>query len=214
MNISAFIIYCIVVTFTPGPTNIVILSSVQHHGARKTMVYVWGATLAFGLLLAASALLNQLLAGILPEILRIMQITGSVYMLYLAYQVYHMGRGSGADARYSTGFHSGLLMQFANPKVLLFTLTVIPGYVLPYHPSSAATLGFVSADILALSASMTDFTYKSTAMQNTPSASPCAAFSNIHWTAASSPRAKTASCCSTRSRFMTAAAYEYMLQLA
>lgn len=160
MNISAFIIYCIVVTFTPGPTNIVILSSVQHHGARKTMVYVWGATLAFGLLLAASALLNQLLAGILPEILRIMQITGSVYMLYLAYQVYHMGRGSGADARYSTGFHSGLLMQFANPKVLLFTLTVIPGYVLPYHPSSAATLGFVSADILALSASMTDFTYK------------------------------------------------------
>lgn len=143
MNISAFIIYCMVVTFTPGPTNIVILSSVQHHGARKTMVYVWGATLAFGLLLAASALLNNLLADVLPGILRIMQMIGSVYMLYLAYQVYHMGRGSGADTRTYTGFYSGLLMQFANPKVLLFTLTVIPGYIMPYHPSSAATLGFV-----------------------------------------------------------------------
>lgn len=62
MNILSFIIYCIVVTFTPGPTNIVILSSVQHHGARKTMGYVGGATLAFGLLLTASALLNRLLA--------------------------------------------------------------------------------------------------------------------------------------------------------
>ncbi|MEK3792820.1 LysE family transporter [Paenibacillus sp. FSL R7-0204] len=143
MNILSFIIYCIVVTFTPGPTNIVILSSVQHHGTRQTMVYVSGATLAFGLLLAASALLNHLLAGVLPEILRIMQIAGSVYMLYLAYQVYHMGRSSGEVTRHSASFYSGLLMQFVNPKVLLFTLTVIPGYVMPYYDSSAAAFGFV-----------------------------------------------------------------------
>lgn len=143
MNIAAFIIYCIVVTFTPGPTNIVILSSVQRHGTRQTMVYVSGATLAFGLLLAASALLNHLLAGVLPGILRIMQIIGSVYMLYLAYQIYHMGRGSGAGTRHSASFYSGLLMQFVNPKVLLFTLTVIPGYVMPYYDSSASAFGFV-----------------------------------------------------------------------
>ncbi|MFC6650143.1 LysE family translocator [Paenibacillus rhizoplanae] len=142
MNILSFIIYCIVVTFTPGPTNIVILSSVQHYGARKTMGYVGGATLAFGLLLAASALLNRLLAGILPQLLGIMQIIGSLYMLYLAYQVYRKGRSEAAGQQ-ASGFLSGLLMQFANPKVLLFTLTVIPSYVMPYYRSPAATFLFV-----------------------------------------------------------------------
>jgi threonine/homoserine/homoserine lactone efflux protein len=142
MNIVSFIIYCIVVTFTPGPTNIVILSSVQHHGARKTMGYVGGATLAFGLLLAASALLNRMLADIIPHILGVMQIIGSLYMLYLAYQVYTMGRTE-EKSRHSSGFVSGLVTQFANPKVLLFTLTVIPGYVMPYYTSSAAAFMFV-----------------------------------------------------------------------
>ncbi|MEK4327812.1 LysE family transporter [Paenibacillus sp. FSL R7-0297] len=142
MNIVSFIIYCIVVTFTPGPTNIVILSSVQHHGAKKTMGYVGGATLAFGLLLAASTLLNRMLANIIPHILGVMQIIGSLYMLYLAYQVYRMGRTED-NSRHSSGFVSGLLMQFANPKVLLFTLTVIPGYVMPYYSSPAAAFIFV-----------------------------------------------------------------------
>jgi len=142
MNIASFIIYCIVVTFTPGPTNIVILSSVQHHGARKTMEYVAGATLAFGLLLAASAMLNHLLAGIIPHILGIMQIIGSLYMLYLAYQVYRMGHTE-SKTQQSSGFVSGLLMQFVNPKVLVFSLTVIPSYVMPYYASSEAAFTFV-----------------------------------------------------------------------
>ncbi|MGN7760588.1 LysE family translocator [Paenibacillus sp. 22594] len=142
MNIASFILYCIVVTFTPGPTNIVILSSVQHYGARKAMEYVWGATIAFGLLLAASALLNRVLTGIIPNILGIMQIAGSVYMLYLAYQIYRMGRADATPVQ-TTSFTSGLLMQFINPKVLLFTLTVIPSYVLPYYTSSSASFLFV-----------------------------------------------------------------------
>ncbi|CQR56652.1 LysE family translocator [Paenibacillus riograndensis] len=142
MNIASFIIYCIVVTFTPGPTNIVILSSVQHHGAKKTMEYVWGATIAFGMLLAASALLNHVLAGIIPDILVIMQIAGSLYMLYLAYQIYRMGRAEAAPVQ-TANFASGLLMQLINPKVLLFTLTVIPSYVLPYYPSASASFLFV-----------------------------------------------------------------------
>lgn len=60
MNIASFIIYCIVVTFTSGPTNIVILSSVQHHGARKTMEYVGGATLAFVFGITAYEYMSQL----------------------------------------------------------------------------------------------------------------------------------------------------------
>ncbi|MFE6078409.1 LysE family translocator [Paenibacillus sp. NPDC057886] len=142
MNLTSFFIYCIVVTFTPGPSNIVILTSVGQVGPRKTMEYVWGATVAFGLLLTASALLNHALAEVLPGILHVMQIVGSVYMLYLAYQVYKMGSTETASKQV-TGFLNGLIMQFVNPKVVLFTFTVIPSYVLPYYDSTMSTLLFV-----------------------------------------------------------------------
>ncbi|KLU56061.1 LysE family transporter [Paenibacillus sp. FSL R5-0623] len=142
MNLASFLIYCIVVTFTPGPSNIVILSSTQIVGARKTMHYVWGATLAFGLLLTASAFLNQLLAGVLPGILKVMQIVGGLYMVYLAYQIYKMGTTEDAPKQV-TGFWNGFIMQFVNPKVVLFTFTVIPSYVLPFYQSLFSSFLFV-----------------------------------------------------------------------
>ena len=49
LNITSLLVYCIIVTFTPGPTNIVILSGVYNLGAKKTMEYVYGAIVAFGL---------------------------------------------------------------------------------------------------------------------------------------------------------------------
>ncbi|WP_407305778.1 LysE family translocator [Desulfosporosinus sp. SB140] len=143
MNITSFLIYCIIVTFTPGPTNIVILSSVQNFGAKKTMKYVYGATIAFGILLAVSAILNSALVTVVPKILSIMRIIGSFYMLYLAYQIYKMDV-SGATVNQPVNFVSGLLMQFINPKVILFTMTVIPSFVIPYYKSSL-TLSIVVA---------------------------------------------------------------------
>ncbi|MDR6718513.1 LysE family transporter [Paenibacillus sp. 2003] len=142
MNLASFLIYCIVVTFTPGPSNIVILSSTQIVGARKTMRYVWGATLAFGLLLTVSAFLNQLLAGVLPGILKVMQIVGGLYMVYLAYQIYKTGTTEDAPKQV-IGFWNGFIMQFVNPKVVLFTFTVIPSYVLPFYQSSFSSFLFV-----------------------------------------------------------------------
>ncbi|KTD87386.1 LysE family translocator [Paenibacillus etheri] len=142
MNIISFLIYCVVATFTPGPANIVILSSVQHSGAKKSMKYVYGATMAFGLLLILSTLLNRVLIEVIPNLLIIMQVIGSLYMLYLAYKIFKMG-AMDDQPNPNANFRSGLLMQFVNPKVLLFTLTVIPSYVMPFYTSSLALTLFV-----------------------------------------------------------------------
>lgn len=142
MNILSFLIYCVVATFTPGPTNIVILSSVQHSGAKKSMGYVYGSTLAFGLLLIISTLLNRVLVEIIPNILIIMQVIGSLYMLYLAYKIFKMGSMEDQPDP-NANFRSGVLMQLVNPKVLVFTLTVIPNYVMPFYTSSLALFMFV-----------------------------------------------------------------------
>ncbi|MDR7236482.1 LysE family translocator [Neobacillus drentensis] len=137
MNITSFLIYCIIVTFTPGPTNIVILSTVHHFGTKKAMEYTYGATIAFGILLVISAMLNTVLIEIIPKILIVMQIIGSLYIFYLAYQI--CKRDSSKPGITETGtFRSGFLMQFLNPKVVLFTMTVIPSFIMPYYTAMPA----------------------------------------------------------------------------
>lgn len=143
MNITSFLIYCIIVTVTPGPTNIVILSTVNNWGTKKAMEYTYGATIAFGLLLIISAILNTALMAVLPKILCIMQIIGSLYILYLAYQICKMDI-SKSTAKETATFLSGFLMQFVNPKVVLFTMTVIPSFVMPYYTKLSTLMVFVA----------------------------------------------------------------------
>lgn len=139
MNIASFILYCFIVTFSPGPTNIVILSTTHHYGTKKAIQYTYGATAAFSILLLLSVVLNSLLVVILPKILGFMQLVGSLYMLYLAYQVYKMDVSKPTGNQTGT-FWSGFIMQFINPKVILFTMTVIPSFVMPYYKDMSALI--------------------------------------------------------------------------
>lgn len=143
MNITSFFIYCIIVTFTPGPTNIIILSTVNNFGTKKAKEYAYGATLAFGLLVTISALLNTMLIAVIPKILPIMQIIGSLYIAYLAYQVLKMDTSKSIE-KYTATFMSGFVMQFINPKAILFTLTVIPSFVMPYYTKPSTLMIFVA----------------------------------------------------------------------
>ncbi|PAK52434.1 LysE family translocator [Paenibacillus sp. 7541] len=142
MSLLSFLTYCVIATFTPGPTNIAILSIAHRVRIKEAFRYMFGATAAFGMLLAVSALFNQVMVAALPKIIVVMQIIGSLYMLYLAYQVSTMKLSGDADTQAAT-FKSGYMMQFVNPKIWLFTMTVIPGYVMPYYHSAAALSVFV-----------------------------------------------------------------------
>ncbi|TMV45172.1 LysE family translocator [Paenibacillus mesophilus] len=145
MDITSFLIYCMIATFTPGPTNIVILSTVHNFGAKKAMNYSYGATIGFGLLLVISASLNTMLVTIIPKVLIVIQIIGSIYMFYLAYQIYKTDTSNPTVNQPAT-LMSGFLMQFLNPKVILFSMTVIPSFILPYYNAIPA----VATSIIAI----------------------------------------------------------------
>ncbi|NGM83837.1 LysE family transporter [Paenibacillus sp. 7124] len=155
MNITSFLLYCIIITITPGPTNIVILSTVHNFGTKKAMEYTYGATIAFGLLLVISAMVNTMLITVMPKILIVMQIIGSFYMFYLAYQIYKMDTSKPTVNQTGT-FMSGFLMQFLNPKVVLFTMTVIPSFILPYYTAMpAVTISVITITLIGFLAFIT-----------------------------------------------------------
>ncbi|MBF4694653.1 LysE family translocator [Fusibacter ferrireducens] len=141
MNFLSFMVYCIIVTFTPGPSNIMILSTVHNYGKNRAIEFVIGASIGFSIMIGISAVLNTFLVAVVPKIIGIMQIIGSLYMLYLAYKIYHMDVKSAENSKV-VSVKFGFIMQLINPKVILFTMTVIPSFVLPYYNAWPQILGF------------------------------------------------------------------------
>lgn len=136
MSIVSFIIYCFVITVTPGTTNILILNTVQNDGVKSAMVFAYGSVLGFGIILASAAFLSSFFANVLPGIIIFVQIGGTFYMLYLAYQIYKMDASNDKKTESRTSFNRGLFVQLLNPKPIMFALTLFPSFVLPYYNSS------------------------------------------------------------------------------
>ncbi|TSB47774.1 LysE family translocator [Alkalicoccobacillus porphyridii] len=151
--IWTFLIYCFIVTVTPGPTNIIILSTVQNVGVRPAMVFTYGSICGFGILLMSSAMLNVFFAQTVPHVMIYIQVIGTMYLLYLAYQVYNMSVPDQTQSHPISSFGQGVLLQIVNPKAVLFTLTLFPSFVLPYNDSifilsvtviTVTLIGFIS----------------------------------------------------------------------
>ncbi|PTF45514.1 lysine transporter LysE, partial [Staphylococcus cohnii] len=147
------IVYCFIVTATPGPTNIIILSNVQNYGIKSGMRFIYGSTIGFVVLLVISAILNSFLNKVLPNIIIYLQILGTIYMIHLAYQIFNMDVSKKDESKVKGSFFSGLLLQFINPKVILFTLTVFPSFISPYSSENyilltnifiIGTIGFIA----------------------------------------------------------------------
>ncbi len=134
MNFVFFLLYCSLMIITPGPTNIMILTTVHNYGVKKAFEFSIGALFAFFVLLSISVIFNSLLMNYLPNIIVVLQIIGAIYMLYLAYQIFKINNTSKKENQFSS-FKTGFLMQFVNPKPVLFTLTVFPSFILPYYTS-------------------------------------------------------------------------------
>jgi len=134
MNIVFFLLYCSLMIITPGPTNIMILTTVHNYGVKKAFEFSIGALFAFFVLLSISVIFNSILMNYLPNIIVVLQIIGAIYMLYLAYQIFKINNTSKKENQFSS-FKTGFLMQFVNPKPVLFTLTVFPSFILPYYTS-------------------------------------------------------------------------------
>lgn len=65
-----------------------------------------------------------------------MNVLGSLYMLYLAVKI-AKSKSTSEDNDHNEGysFKSGLLLQFINLKIILYGITVISTFVMPYDVS-------------------------------------------------------------------------------
>lgn len=144
MPVAAFTAYIFLTAFTPGPNNFMALGQAGKYGFRRSLLFCLGVFFGFLVLMSACAALSSMLFQTLPRIEPYLRALGAAYILFLAWVVWRdPGPGSHQAPGKPQGLGTGLIMQFVNVKVILYGLTALSTFVLPFHQSTPALAGFV-----------------------------------------------------------------------
>lgn len=136
-TILAVLIFAFVASATPGPNNVMLLSSGVNFGVARTVPHMAGVTLGFALMIA---LVGFGVAGLFtawPEARQVLTVVSVGYLLWLAWKIATAAPPSGevkAGARPLT-FLQAAGFQWVNPKGWAAALTAnalyAPGADLP-----------------------------------------------------------------------------------
>lgn len=143
MSLLSFLLYVFITSFTPGPNNIMAMLFANKYGFKKTLTFCLGVGAGFFVIMVLSSYFNLVLHNFIPKIEFPMMILGAGYMLYLAYKIITSKASAQDDdgGKYNS-FLAGMLLQFINPKGILYGITVVGTFILPYYTSNISLLLF------------------------------------------------------------------------
>lgn len=137
----AFLTYITVTAVTPGPNNILSLSNASRVGFRRALPLNLGMWTGFTIITLLSAVFCSVLSAWLPTIEMPMKIAGALYMLWLAFRTaFPKQHGEEVSAPIKSSFTKGLLLQFLNPKIILYSIISMEVYILPQYAGDTLAL--------------------------------------------------------------------------
>ncbi|MDR5907867.1 LysE family translocator [Franzmannia qiaohouensis] len=121
--------FALAASISPGPVNLVCLSSGTRYPISRGLVFVTGATLGFVVLFLAVGLGLYSLLTMVPGLKDALRWAGVAFLLYLSVRLFRDdGRLPEGDATRAPGFMAGALMQWLNPKAWLASASGIGAY--------------------------------------------------------------------------------------
>ena len=130
---SDFLIYCFVSAYTPGANNLLSMSYAAKLGFRRSVRFNFGILAGFTVVMAICTVFSATVYTLLPKVQIVIQILGAAYMLYLAWKVWKSPADLQVENEKSASFVSGMLLQFANPKIYIYAITATSLYILPAY---------------------------------------------------------------------------------
>lgn len=134
-----FLTYAVVTTSTPGPNTLMSMSNGTQLGFRRALPFNFGILAGFSLVMVLCTLLCSTLSAMLPVVKKPMLVIGAAYLLYLAWRTWRRS-GVADTAAVHSGFLSGFLLQFINPKIYIYCIVAMEGYVLPVYAGQPVAL--------------------------------------------------------------------------
>lgn len=116
LSMSAF---ALAASISPGPVNLVGLSSGSRYPLLRGLIFVSGATLGFLVLFVTVGLGLNRLFELWPGLYEILRWAGVGFLLYLSFLLASSDGDLSADQSKAPGFWTGAIMQWLNPKAWL-----------------------------------------------------------------------------------------------
>lgn len=130
--ISGFLTYTLITALTPGPNNILALSSVNQHGFRRSLRVLAGTSAGFLVLMLVCGIFTYTLISVLPSLTNWLVWIGAAYILWLAWKIANSSPAADDSSERPLSFWLSFWLQFANVKIILYGITALSAFVLPY----------------------------------------------------------------------------------
>lgn len=156
MNIYSFLSFAFIISFTPGPNNILCMTFGRQYGYKKALKYILGVAGGFFTLFIITLIFNKLLLDLFPQIELVMKYFGAIFLVYLSYAIIYSSNDHSENIEKYASFKAGFFIQFINPKGLLAALTITSNFLLKnYSQWSIYLLTGVFLSAMAFSATST-----------------------------------------------------------
>jgi threonine/homoserine/homoserine lactone efflux protein len=126
----AFIVFAAVSAFTPGPNNVMLMSSGLNYGFRRSFQHMAGVTIGYAFLVIVFGFGLGAIFATYPLLQTILKYAGAIYLVWLA-AVIAMSRPPDADAAAQgkpLSFFGAALFQWINVKGWVIAIVSVSAY--------------------------------------------------------------------------------------
>lgn len=129
-QLLALTVFAAVSSGTPGPNNLMLMTSGVNFGMKRSIPHLMGITLGFCFMIFCVGMGLQTMFAVMPQLETILRYVGTVYLLWLAWKIANsgpVGEGKAAGAK-PMGFWAAAAFQWVNPKAWFMAISAITTY--------------------------------------------------------------------------------------
>jgi threonine/homoserine/homoserine lactone efflux protein len=125
----AVVLFAISSSITPGPNNIMVMTSGLNFGVRRSLPLLAGICVGFAIMLLLVGLGFGQLFSLWPDLHLLIKVTGTLYLLYLAWLIARSaGMATGKEQQQPLSFIKGALFQWVNAKAWVVATGAIAAF--------------------------------------------------------------------------------------
>lgn len=131
MEYLALVLFILSTSGTPGPNNVMILTSGVNHGIKNSIPHVLGVNVGFPVMVICVGLGIMTLFKQWPILHQLIQIIGIIYLSYLAFKIATMPVNSKLEKdKKPLSFLQAAFFQWVNPKAWVMSVSAVVAFSL------------------------------------------------------------------------------------